>query len=185
MEINVIHLPKRIDRMRSLQKELQEQGITDYKIWSGIIDSEIIERGISKAHKQIVKYAKDNCLSEILIGEDDLHFTDKNSLKFFLANKPSDYDIYLGGIYYGRLSSDNSVEDFSGLTLYMVNERFYDTFLSAREDVHLDRALREKGKFVVCNPFVVVQHNGFSDNVKREVNYDNFLKSRNLFSKTH
>ncbi|MGB3946340.1 MAG: hypothetical protein WBM13_00025 [Bacteroidia bacterium] len=168
--------------MTSLQKELQEQGISEFQIWNGIIDSEITERGISKAHKQIIQYAKDNCLPEVLIGEDDLHFTGKNAFKFFLANVPSDYDIYLGGIYYGRLKSDNTVEDFSGLTLYMVNERFYDTFLSVSENVHLDRALRNKGRFVVCNPLVVVQHNGFSDNVKEEVNYDSFLIERKLFS---
>ena len=90
--------------------------------------------------------------------------------------------IYIqGGIYFGSLNTDNSVEDFAGLTLYKIRQKFYDTFLSINEDKDLDRELSKKGKFLVCNPFVAVQHNGFSDNVKEYVNHDKHLIGKKLF----
>ena len=182
MEINFIHLPQRKDRLNSLKKEVQEQNISEYRLWNGIIDLEITARGISKAHKQIVLYAKDNNMPQILIAEDDVHFTEKGAFDFFLENKPSDYDLYLGGVYFGKLMSNNTVEDFSGLTCYAVHARFYDKFLSIPENIHLDRALKGFGKYVVCNPFAVIQHNGFSDNTNTFTNYDHFIKGRKLFS---
>ena len=181
MLLNIIHLAKRADRFDLLKKELQDQKIENYKIWEGIIDPIIPMRGISQAHKQIVRYAQSEKLTEILIGEDDLHFTEKGGFQFFINNKPLDYDIYLGGIFDGEIKKDNTVDDFSGLTLYLINERFYNIFLSMPENHNLDRALRNKGKFLVCNPFVVFQHNGFSDNVKQLCNYNAYLKDRTLF----
>jgi hypothetical protein len=181
MILNIIHLSNRVDRWDLLQKELQQQNIIEYKIWNGIVDPILILRGISKAHKQIIKDAKEKNLPEVLIGEDDLYFTAKDAFQFFMDNKPSDYDIYLSGVLYGRIKSDNTIADFSGATLYMVSERFYETFLSVPENIHIDRALRNMGKFVVCNPFVVIQHNGFSDNKKQYCNYEPLLKNRKLF----
>jgi hypothetical protein len=181
MRLNIIHLFHRTDRWKLLMREITEQEITKYKIWSGIIDESLPCRGISQAHKQIVKDAKKNKLPEVLIGEDDLHFTAPGAFDFFLRNKPSDYDIYLGGIVYGKIMEDNTVDDFSGNTLYLVNERFYDTILSVPEEYHLDRALKCRGKFIVSNPFVVIPQNGYSDNHKREFNYLSYLKGRKLF----
>ena len=68
------------------------------------------------------------------------------------------------------------------MTLYIVNERFYDTFLGLNEWNNLDRELAFKGRYVVCNPFVVTQHGGYSDNKKyaRE-SYDEYLQGRKLF----
>ena len=181
MKVNIIHLPERTDRMELLEKELHEQNIFDYRIWDGIVDPIITNRGISQAHKQIVKNAKDNGLSEILIAEDDLKFTAKGAFEFFLHNRPKEFDIYLAGIYFGELNADNIVRDFSGLTFYIINQRFFDTFLSISEHDNLDRSLRNKGEFIVCNPFAVIQYNGFSDNVKQYCNYDSYLIGRKLF----
>lgn len=74
--------------------------------------------------------------------------------------------MYLGGIYYGRIKDDNSVSDFAGTMLYKIHQKFYDTFLSINEEIDIDRALAGKGRFIVCNPFVAIQHEGFSDNKK-------------------
>ena len=117
MVLNIIHLPHRTDRLKLLNQELIEQNILDYKIWDGIIDKSIPQKGISQAHKQIVKYAQEEKLSEILIAEDDLYFTAKGAFDYFLKNKPSDFDIYLGGIHEGKVKQDNTVADFSGTTL--------------------------------------------------------------------
>ena len=181
MTLNIIHLPHRTDRLQLLKNQLQKQKISDYKIWNGIIDIETPATGISKAHKQVVQYAKENNLPEVLIAEDDLYFTADTSLIFFLSNKPFDYDIYLSSTYHGLIKGDNTIKDFSGLTFYMVSQRFYNTFLTASENMNLDRALRKKGKYIVCNPFTVIQRNGYSDNVKKFCNYDQLLKGRNIF----
>jgi len=181
MLLNIIHLKKRADRLDLIRSELLEQNIEKYKMWDGIIDHSISLRGISQAHKQIVRYAQRERIAEILISEDDVHFTANGAFQFFIKNKPQHYDIYLGGINGGIIKKDNTVDDFSGLTFYMINERFYDIFLSTPENVNLDRALSNKGKFFVCNPFVAIQHNGFSDNLKRFCNYDECLEGRNLY----
>jgi hypothetical protein len=145
MNLNIIHLPHRVDRLKTLNKELAEQQITDYKIWDGIIDPDLPCKGISKAHKQIIIFAKKETLSEILIAEDDIHFTSSGAFKYFLSMKPTSYDIYLGGIIWGKIKEDNSVDDFSGNTLYMVNESFYDVLLSTPENEDFDRAIAYKG----------------------------------------
>ena len=185
MTLNIIHLSDRIDREKLLKKEMKEQNIFDYRLWDGIVDPKIPSRGISKAHKQIVKYARINLLQEILIAEDDLKFTSKGSFEFFLKNKPNDFDIYLAGIYFGEVNDNNTVKDFSGLTCYIINQRFFDTFLSMPEHDNIDRCLKNKGKYIVCNPFTVIQYNGFSDNVKRYCNYDSYLIGRKLFESPH
>lgn len=180
MTLHIIHLAHRKDRFDILKRELYSQGITDYKIWEGIIDPEIACRGISKAHKQIIRYAKEENLPEVLIAEDDIHFCSPSSFSFFLSKKPLTYDLYLGGIIWGKLNEGGIVDDFSGTTLYFANNKFYDPILSLPEEKDYDRALAKKGKFIVCNPMVVVQHNGYSDNQKRYINFEPYIKRRNL-----
>jgi hypothetical protein len=181
MQLHIIHLPQRNDRLKLLKVELQGQNIIDYRIWEGIVDKNIPAKGISQAHKQIVRYAKENQLPEVLIAEDDLKFTAKGAFNFFLKTKPNDFDLYLASIYFGKIKSDNTVDDFSGLTFYVVKEKFYDILLSRPEHDNLDRMMKNTGKFIVCNPFTVIQQNGFSDNVSSLCNYDSFLLGRELF----
>jgi hypothetical protein len=47
--------------------------------------------------------------------------------------------------------------------------------------MHLDRGLGGKGKFVVCNPFAAIQHNGFSENTGNVENYDHHLKKYKIY----
>jgi hypothetical protein len=103
------------------------------------------------------------------------------AFQFFLENIPNEYDIYLGSIYSGILEQDNTVIDFTGLTFYLVAQRFYESFLNTKDNLHLDNALRDRGRFVVCNPFSVIQHDGFSDNKKSYCDYRNCLRDRKLF----
>jgi len=181
MLLNIIHLKHRNDRRILLDKELEEQNISEYKIWDGIIDPLIAARGISQAHKQIVYHAKEQRLSEVLICEDDVHFTAVGAFDFFIKNKPDDFDIYLGSISDGIIKKDNSVDDFTGTTIYIIKEAFYEIFLSLSENLNIDRALTNRGKFIVCNPFIAIQHNGFSDNTKRYYDHQEYLNGRRLF----
>lgn len=144
----------------------------------------IVFRGVSNAHKQIVLYAKANGLKEICIGEDDMKFLGKGAFEYFVKNKPDDYDLYLANIFAGNISEDNTVDNFAGLTLYFIHERFYDKFLSSDKLKHLDRAMEDhKGKYVVCNPMVTSQHAGFSENKKAWGEYDEYLQNYKLFGR--
>lgn len=174
--VHVIHNPARKDRFLTIKKEAKEQGL-DIRFWPAIIDETISFRGIARAHKSIVRWAKEVGLPEVLIAEDDLKFLSPTAFKNFLYFKPTDYDLYLGNIFEGQLEVDNSVRDFCGLTLYMVHERFYDTFLAANEMNNFDRSLAGLGKYIVCNPMVCSQYGGWSDNKKCYVpDYDHHLK---------
>jgi hypothetical protein len=184
MTLNIIHLPYRKDRMELLNNELIEQEISDYRIWNGIIDSEMPFRGISRAHKQIVAWAKDQKYEQVMIAEDDIRFTAKGAFSHFLINEPKDYDLYLAGTYFGEIQEDNSINDFSGTMLYIIRRRFYDCFLSLPEKTNFDRELANKGKYFVCNPFTAIQHPGYSDNRKATVSFDRYLKGRKLFGQS-
>ena len=183
MKLNIIHLPHRTDRLKRLKVELERQYISNYQLWDGIIDKELPCRGISQAHKRIVRNAKEKGLPYVLIGEDDMRFTDLGAFEFYIRKMPMQFDLYLGGIYHGILNEHNLVRDFTGLTLYMIHQRFYDQFLNVREDQHIDIVMRElNGTYIVCNPFVVSQYEGFSDNQCEEVNYNHILMQREFYN---
>lgn len=181
MIANIIHDNKRIDRFQILHKELTEQNIT-YAIWPAIKDISPAT-SVMKAHAQIVKWAKETNQPEVLIMEDDIRFCGPGSFDYYLSNKPTDFDLYLGGIYYGHILPDNTVKKFSALHCYIIHERFYDTFLQAPIKKHLDTHLSElRGKYVVCNPLAAIQHNGFSDQIGKDVHYDHLLKPFKLYN---
>lgn len=181
--INIIHLPERADREELYMMEFARQGIIDYKIWPGIRNVHATFAGISAAHKQVVSHAKRSGLKEILIGEDDLKFTSPNAFKYFVENKPEDYDMYLASIYTGWINQeDNTVKDFSGMTLYFIHERFYDKFLGVPLMNHIDRALANLGRYFVCEPFSCIQYCTFSDQKLAIVNHAHLLKGRKLYN---
>jgi hypothetical protein len=181
MKIAVIHNFDSGVRYDMLMQEFKTQQIKDFQFFPAIHDINSVKKGINLAHKQCIKYALDNDLPEICVMEDDVKFTNKNSFSYFLENKPQDFDVYLSGIYLGEILEDNSVEEFAGLHCYIVNKKFYETYLSIPDDAHIDRALARLGKYYVSSPFIAIQHNGFSYNTKRDMIYDDLLKDRKLY----
>jgi hypothetical protein len=179
---NIIHNKDRHDRRDTLLAELKYQGIEEFRVWDAIYDRRGAHIGINKAHKQIVEYAKQEGLPEVLIFEDDIRFCGKGAFDYYIANKPEDFDIYLGGIYFGKIDDNNQVERFAALHCYIVNSKFYDTFLRVSGEEHLDGALTGLGKYIVCNPFAAVQYNGYSENNKHYCNFDSLLENRNLLA---
>lgn len=180
MKIAVIHNFDAGERFDRLMNEFKTQGIKDFQFFNAIHDTTSVEKGINLAHKQCIRYAKENKLPEICVMEDDVLFTNPDSFNYFIKNKPKDFDIYLSGIYVGDIE-DNIVKVFSGFHCYIVSERFYDTFLSVPDNAHIDRALGGLGKYIVCNPFIAIQYNGYSYNTRMEMNYDSLLENRKLY----
>lgn len=182
LSINIIHKSEQVERMNVLKKELEEQGIGNYNLWEGVYHPESVVTGINKAHKQIVEWAKENDLWEVIIMEDDVKFCGKGAFDYYLKNKPDDFDIYLGGIFLGVMNDENIVGRFTGMTCYCVLKRFYEKFLAVDEKEHIDIALSHLGKYVVCNPFIVTQHNGVSSNTTRYENYEAIFENRKLYN---
>lgn len=184
--LQIIHLPHRTDRRELLQKEMQRQHVTNFRIWEGIRDPECSHRGISRAHKQIIAWAVAKQLPHVLIAEDDILFSAPGALDYFLTKVPADFDLYLGGIIWGNIQRDNTVDDFSGTTLYLVNERFYPTLLRLPEDIDYDRAMAGLGKFIVCQPMIVSQQSGYSDHYERAVTFSPMADPEKWFTgETH
>jgi hypothetical protein len=187
--INVINLDIAQKRLLSIEQQSKEQGFS-YNRWSAIKMDAIPFMGCSISHKNIVSYAKQKGLEYVCIAEDDLLFYGIGAWQFFVNNVPPSFDLYLGEVHYNSemkptISKDNRVGDFCGLTLYVVHNRFYDTFLSMDSKTHLDRALgaiSENHEYYVCNPMVCRQSNGFSYMKKSEVNYDEMYNNTVFFN---
>jgi hypothetical protein len=101
---------------------------------------------------------------------------------YFLKQKPNDFDIYLGGIFLGYPDENGLLQEFTGMTCYIVSKHFYDIFLSVPEDEHIDHALKGLGKYIVCEPFVVTQWDGHSSNTGKPEVYGDLQKSRFFFN---
>lgn len=182
-DIHIIHLrgtDYSQERFSSSTKEMNEQGITDYKVWDGIHDPNKV-RAISQAHKQIVSYAKENRFPEICIMEDDCVFLGHGAFDYYLQNKPTDFSIYIGGLSNVLKKEEDYVTDFRGLTLYTINEKFYDKFLSVPETVNIDAALKGLGKYYLCPKIVCSQKSGYSYHKKRHTDYAHLLKQYDIY----
>lgn len=180
MVLNIIG-GDRPGRTKNLMYEIDRCGIENYKLWPPI-KLPSIKESINKAHRQIVEWAYNEGVEEILIAEDDFKSTHQDSFRFFLSKKPEFYDIYLGGIFLGDLDECDKVKSFTGLTMYFVHSRYFETFISIPGIDHIDHELsKEGGEFIVCNPFPFTQYSGISSNTGKFEDYNELFKFRNLF----
>ncbi len=177
---NVINLGHRWQRRISVAAELESHDVP-YMFWPGV-SGDNVKENIHKAHKKIVAHAKKFNYPRVTIGEDDLRFTSKGAWQYYLDRLPEDFDIYTASYYSGSHDKKFIVDKgFRGLTLYTVNERYYDTFLSLSEKIHLDTAIGLSAKIVTCWPFTCIQAPGYSDQRKKEVDDSKRLKGKLLY----
>lgn len=165
-------------KLTNLLKELDTQGIGIYKIWEGLRDYPV-SKAINRSHKQIIEWAKKECLPMVCVMEDDVMFPKPGDWQRFISTIPEDFDIYLAGIY-NRDYEGNRLISFSGFHCYIVHERFYDTYLSTPDDINPDRAMQGLGKFIVSKPFAALQRPGFSGNTNSFVDYSGLLDPSDL-----
>ncbi len=163
----------------NLYLELDQQGITA-KFWVCVPDRNNVVRSINLSHKQIVSFAKDHLLPEICIMEEDVMFPAQDGWRYFLDNKPHEFDLYLAGAYglndaaFTRILKKPgavAVHNFAGLHCYIIRNTYYDKFLSLDENQHIDNQ-PGMGRFFVCAPFAALQRPGYSYNAKRTVDYN-------------
>lgn len=185
MTLNIIHDNRRSERWEPLMQELFRQGIMDYKIWPPVEDTNNVIRSINLSHKQIVQDAKDRGLKETAIAEDDVFFPSPDGWKYFLRKKPPYYELYLGGCYspikHGWDEAPYSyTQNPVGLHMYLIHERYYDTFLATDEMSHIDTA-QESIAIKVCYPMAALQRPGFSANNRDHADYNTILKREDIY----
>lgn len=183
--LNILHLTRREDRMQQLLRQLQWNKVSA-TFWEGDDEPENVKRAITRGHKKIVQFAKDNNLPFINVAEDDILFTHKDSYKYFNEQVPEDYDLFFGLIYSGEVNSENRVMNgMSGvMTMYRVNKRFYDIFLSQPDGEHIDRGLGNfcfKFKFYVVPEYCCTQSGGYSDQLKQIMYYSEYLRGKKMY----
>lgn len=174
----------REQRILSVAKQSKQHGFS-VRFWEGVVDEPKF-KAIARAHKRIIQYAKDNHLKEVCIMEDDCVLTAPGALEFFLKNKPRKFDMYFAGMYSAEIQEGKIINGFSGMTLYIVREQFYDFILSFDESDHIDRWLGNFAcdkQFYVCVPYCCYQIQGFSDNQRKVIDYSAYYVGREFFGK--
>lgn len=180
MTVHIIHLPERDDRWNCINEQFIKQGIP-VTVWPGIKDVRGGFFGISRAHKQIIQWAKSENQPFVIIAEDDCCFTAPGAWAFFLDNIPADFDLYLSSIYTGYIDSEGVTQDFCGLTLYICHQRFYDRFLGIPDENNIDRVLGTAGICKVCPLFTTYQMDSYSDNKKEFSKLGEHMEGRKIF----
>jgi hypothetical protein len=179
---NIISNPKRLSRVAQLEKEMKRQGIEDYKLWPSVhVPSAPARTGVSRAHKQIVQWAADEGLEEVCIFEDDIFFPSPDGWRYFLSNKPKEYDLYLGGLTRGTIDENKITERYTGQFCYFIHDKYYDTFLRTDEKMDIDGAQNGKGDFHGCYPYACFCYPGWSDNYGGQMDYSHILIGKEIY----
>lgn len=183
---NCLHLSRRIDREESAIRQAKEQGYY-LRFIEGIEIRTDRKQGICLGHKSIIRDAKENGYPMVCVLEDDTVWFASGAWDYFLENIPEDFDIYFSMCYVCAIEENRIKGVFSGMTCYIVHERFYDFFLSIPDSCHIDRHLGLTAnihKYIVCPKFVCYQFGGKSDNNQMIVeSYDSYLVDRKIYGK--
>lgn len=175
------------DRHKRMISEMVSVYGPDFEAFPAIVKDKAYE-GISESFKAVIKQNYEEPMIHIL--EDDVRFLGKDAMVKFeegFNNLPSDWSIYLGGSYTHKVEEDLGgllrVSDYRSFHSVIVRKSAYDAFLSHDTkvihniDTHVSSIVKNA---YLCNPQVAIQYNGYSYNRGKEVNYDNFLKNKNL-----
>lgn len=178
MDINIIYDDRHSEDYERLLGEFIRQGISKYRFWDAIAFPDDVVRSINASHKMIVRWAKENNKKEVVIAEQDLTFPSANGWKYFLEQKPASYDLYLACTYIPPVTNSK----VCGFHLYVMQEKFYDKFLSIPDNVHVDTHMNNiEGDYHFCFPFAALQRPGFSANNKDLVNYNMVLSKEDIY----
>ena len=196
--IYYINLDRRIDRKYHVENQLKLLN------WKGTRFSAISHSngalGCSLSHLSLLKYAKINNLSHILIMEDDVTFLDPtvflNSLDKYLETCKEFDVLLLAGNNMGHyIKMDEhyvKVSHCQTTTAYLVMSHYYDTLIENIENginllqlypnnklmYAIDQywcSLQIKDKWHLLTPLSVIQRADISDIEKRPTNYKSIM----------
>lgn len=166
--VQIIHNYSDEGRTETLLKELERCRIKEATLWNAVMESPA-HVGIIRSHKNIVRWARDNNMPEVVIAENDFYFPSKKGYEYFMSWTPQYFDMYLAGIYVGRdkLKESRKVIRFSGLHFYIIRKQFYETFLGLDETYSLDNQLSVLAQLGLATiysvyPMACIQHENLS-----------------------
>lgn len=181
----ILYDDRRCEFFPLIVSEMERQGIVKYNLISPILTNDVVN-SINISQKEIIKKARERGEKEVCIMEHDIWFPRETGWRYFMENKPSDYDIYLGGSYLIDCTIEykapiTKVNSYVGHHCIIVHERYYDKFLETPEDSHIDTAQQGKGDFYLCYPMPALQRPGFSMNNKAMVDYNKILEKKHIY----
>lgn len=185
--IHVIYDNRHPSDYERLIGEFEKQNIIDYNFWQAEVYPHSVLESITASFKKIVRWAKENNLDEVQIAEQDLFFTSPNSYKYFIENKPKEFDVYISGSYLTDNRNEYKsplikVREWVGNHLIIVHSKYYDIFLNIPDNNHVDTIQSGLGDFYVCFPYIGLQRPGRSANNNNElVNYNNILPKEYIY----
>lgn len=191
MDIYCIHLPHRTDRMENIKKLQKNYPSFNFIVVNGIRD-ENGARGCLLSHQFIIRMAKQKKLPYVWVIEDDCQFLVNNGV---LSTYARDIVRFISGVGIingcGNLNNqDVSIVAKAGdmTFLYSPNvgtthcilygESCYDKMLSF-DDTHVADKITNECKMVFTYPYLATQLPSYSDIEKKDVVYENILKSMN------
>jgi hypothetical protein len=178
--LNIIFDDRRDEKFPLLVSELRNQLIEDFRIWPAVVLRHSVVESINESHKMIVRWAKEVGLPYVIICEDDLLFSDIGAWQYYLSKMPQDFDLYLACTYVKPFDPIK----ITGFHLYTVAAKFYDTFLSAPKNAHIDVAMDDLGgDYHLCYPFPALQRAGYSSNCSGYANYNTVLEKSDIYHK--
>jgi hypothetical protein len=170
MIAQVIHDSRRTDRAEMLAEQERENGFR-YNLWPAFFfdtpDKHIL--GPWAAHKNIVRWAKENEMPYVWICEDDVKFTHPKAIEYFESQIPTTpgINLFFGGIWQS-VWVGGELRRWSGTHCYIVFSRFYDKLLNAPEkepiDVWLSRwhSIYGGNRLRTCKPLIASCYDGIS-----------------------
>lgn len=192
--LHIIHTDLRYKDIAKAATQIRKQNYLEqcaehsikFMIHPGVTGALQIFHNINAAHKNVIRYAKENLLPYIHIAEDDFVFTGKGAWKYYLDNKPQSFDMYMAVIYAGTVENQKVLSAFSGgMSVYTVSEKFYDFILNAPANEHLDRLIgtvANQYDLLVPPKYCVRQLGGYSFNFDRSFNYSGFEEGKEFFT---
>jgi len=181
MVLNIIHRKERTDRQAHIEAEMLRQGMKLVVWHDAVTDCKTRHESIGESHKNVIRFAQKRGLERVCVAEDDVYFPAEDGWRYFLRMIPTQFDIFLGGVYTCRMTIDQyafhkvTLDRWSGMHLYVVHNRFYNVFLQADVvNYNIERAVQKaavENKRIVnlCWPYAAVQAETPSDNIKGKI----------------
>jgi GR25 family glycosyltransferase involved in LPS biosynthesis len=200
-EIYCINLEDREDRWLEVQEEFKKLNIKAKRFKA--IKNENGALGCKQSHLKIIQEAKDRNLKNILIFEDDVKFVTVDDIHLVIDSTLKQLnDLNWNMFYFGasihpelgiieKVSNNILKTNFAYTThAYAVNSNVFDYILteslnnnSSIDVFYSEKVVGDLQNSFVINPMIAIQNIGYSDIIKKEVDYYWFLKFFNILKK--
>lgn len=172
-----ISLVDRKDRRKKIKKHMKNKKIP-FKFFNAIKNTDNPAQGCLQSHLSVIKLAKKQNLKAILIIEDDCFFIKRP----ILEQPPNDWNmLYLGGNLEEVLEKNANDKWYKmrcwTTHSYIIRNNMYDTVINGLSnyneevDKYYCQKIHSKYNCYMCDPPITKQLAGYSDIVKKQVDY--------------